>query len=168
MTGTAVIPLLAQLVLAAVGGGSATVVTQWGLAWLKGRSDIHRANRDVDAKLEEHRDSLTFDLLTAAREEMASLRAEAVSLRPLMIHAAHLEEALDHLHALLHSDTDLERVAAEKRAAAFLRRMRPQIGDLRQAEQVRRSGETLSGSQEHEGEVPPVPARRVPPSRGKP
>lgn len=141
-----------------IGGGGATVAAQWGLAWLKGRGEIHRANRETDAKLEEHRDSLTFDLLTAAREEMASLRSEAASLRPLMVHAAHLEEALDHLHALLHSETDLEREAAEKRAKAFLRRMRPQIGDLRQAEQRRQSGSGGVEGNDIEGRH----ARRIP------
>jgi hypothetical protein len=151
-----------------LGGGCATVIAQWGVAWFKGRGDVHRADRDADAKLEEHRDSLTFDLLTAAREEMAALRAEATSLRPLMIHAAHLEEALDHLHALLHSGSDLEREAAERRAAAFLRRMRPQIGDLRQAEQRRRSAETLNGSTEHDGDDSAgLLARRVPASPRK-
>jgi thioredoxin-like negative regulator of GroEL len=154
--------------LLVLGGGGATVVAQWGLAWLKGRSEIHRANRDTDAKLEEHRDSLTFDLLSAAREEIAQWRAQAAQLGPMMVHAAHLEEALDHLHALLHSESDLERQAAEKRAAAFLRRMRPQIGDLRQAEQRKQSFETLSGSTEHNGtDVEGRLARRVPPSKGK-
>lgn len=147
--------------LLVIGGSGGTMALQYGAAWLKGRGDIHRANRDVDAKLEEHRDSLTFDLLTAAREEMASLRTEATSLRPLMIHAAHLEEALDHLHALLHSESDLERAAAEKRAKAFLRRMRPQIGDLRQAEQLR-----ASETGEHEGDdFGGLHARRLPAKR---
>lgn len=137
---------LLESAMLVAGGGGATVVGQVALAWLKGRDAAHRVNRDADAKLEEHRDSLTFDLLTAAREEMSQLRTEAASLRPLMIHAAHLEEALDHLHALLHSDSDLERIAAEKRAKAFLRRMRPEIGDLRQAEQRERSK-----ARDHEG-----------------
>lgn len=129
------------------GGGLVGLAT----SVLNARNARHQTDRSVDAQVEEHRDSLTFDLLRAAREEMSSLRAEATSLRPLMVHAAHLEEALDHLHALLHSDSDLERAAAEKRAKAFLRRMRPQVGDLRQARQVRESAETLSGIANHEG-----------------
>lgn len=114
-----------------VGGGCATVIAQWGVAWLKGRGDVRRVERDADVKLEEHRDSLTLDMLTAAREEMAALRSELSELRPLQGRIAHLEEALDHLHALLHAGGEAEWAAAERRARAFLRRMRPQIGDLR-------------------------------------
>jgi len=119
-----------------LGGGGGTVFAQAIGGWWSGRREDQRSQRDTDIKLEEHRDSLTFDLLIAAREEMASLRAEAASLRPLMVHAAHLEEALDHLYALLHAEGDLERKAAERRAKAFLKRMRPEPGDKRQAVQT--------------------------------
>lgn len=120
----------------AIGGGGTTIFAQAVSGWWTGRREDRRTQLDYDVKLEEHRDSLTFDLLTAAREEMASLRAEAASLRPLMVHAAHLEEALDHLYALLHAEGDLERKAAERRAKAFLKRMRPEPGDRRQAVQT--------------------------------
>lgn len=119
-----------------LGGGGSTYAAQAVGGWFRSRSDDRRSVRDADLKLEEHRDSLTFDLLTAARDEMAALRAEAAGLRPLMIHAAHLEEALDHLHALLHAEDDLELRAAERRAKAFLKRMRPEPGDKRNAVQT--------------------------------
>lgn len=114
-----------------LGGGGTTVFAQAIGGWWNGRAADHRSQRDTEVKLEEHRDSLTFDLLKAAREEMAALRSEASSLRPLMLHAAHLEEALDHLYALLHADGSTERLAAERRAKAFLRRMRPDQGDTK-------------------------------------
>lgn len=134
---------IVEIAAIALGGGGTTMFAQAVGGWWKGRSADKRTQLDHDAKLEEHRDSLTFDLLTAAREEMASLRAEASSLRPLMVHAAHLEEALDHLHALLHADGDLERKAAERRAKAFLKRMRPDPGEKRQAVQTEISAANL-------------------------
>ena len=114
-----------------LGGGGSTVFAQAIAGWWNGRNAEHRSQRDTDVKLEEHRDSLTFDLLAAAREEMAALRSEASSLRPLLFHAAHLEEALDHLYALLHAEGDIERLAAERRAKSFLRRMRPDQGETK-------------------------------------
>jgi len=112
----------------ATGGG-----LTWGvdrmLQWLRARSD-------TDAKIEEHRDGLMFELLKAAREEMVQFRSEAAQLRPLLLHAAHLEEALDHLHALLHAEGDAEQRAASRRAKAFLKRMRPEPGERRNALQT--------------------------------
>lgn len=123
----------------------------WGAfrTW-RGRID---ANLNADVKREEHRDSLTFDVIDVAREEIKRLNTEAAQLRPLVIHMAHLEEALDHLHAILHAEGEAERKAAYARARAFLRRMRPEVGDLRNAVQVRQSGETLAGSNAHQGEI---------------
>ena len=105
-------------------GGGITLLAQSGTAWLKARGDRHRTDRDADVKLEEHRDKLTFDLLDAARVEVAAARDEAASLRPMVARLAHFEEALDHIHALLHAQMGEERKAAERRARAFLNRMR--------------------------------------------
>jgi hypothetical protein len=119
-----------------IGGGGSTVFAQAVGGWWTGRREDRRTQRDTDLKIEEHRDSLTFDLLKAAREEMTALRAEAASLRPLALHVAHLEEALDHLYALLHAEGELERGAAARRAKAFLKRMRPEPGEKRNAIQT--------------------------------
>lgn len=124
-----------QLAAVAFGGGGATVVAQGIAAWWKSRG----AKYKVDADIEAHRDNLTLDLLKAARDEAKAARAETVS-----VHLVHLEEALDHIHALLHADGDAERKAAEKRAKAFLRRMRPEVGDIRNQRQKLRSAEELA------------------------
>jgi ElaB/YqjD/DUF883 family membrane-anchored ribosome-binding protein len=57
------------------------------------------------------------------------LREEVQQLRPMVGRLAHLEEALDHVHALLNAESDEEVKAARRRARAFLRRLRPQPGD---------------------------------------
>lgn len=124
-----------DLMVAAATGGGGTLVLQNLTEWLKTRGELRRGEREVDVKLEEHRDQLTFDLLTAARDEMTALRSEIAELRPASARVAHLEEALDHIHALLHAEGDIERRAAERRAKAYLRRMRPEIGDLRNSAQ---------------------------------
>jgi len=114
-----------EIMLAIVGGSGGTFVLQLATGWWKARSEDRKTERDADVKLEQHRDQLTFDLLTAAREEMAELRREVAALRPLSGCVAHLEEALDHLHALLHAEGAAAKQAAEQRARMFLRRMRP-------------------------------------------
>jgi hypothetical protein len=128
-----------------LGGGGSTVFVQAVGGWWSGRREDRRNERDTDLKIEEHRDSLTFDLLTAAREEMSALRSEAASLRPLALHVAHLEEALDHLHALLHAEGELEQIAASRRAKAFLKRMRPEPGEKRNAVQAEISAARVIG-----------------------
>jgi len=122
-----------EIIIAAIGGGGGTFALQTLTGWWKARSDNRRSDRDADVKLEQHRDQLTFDLLTAARVEMSELRTELATLRPLSGRIALLEEALDHLHALLHAGGEAERQAAERRARAFLRRMRPEPDERRQA-----------------------------------
>lgn len=132
-----------DLAVAAVSGGGLTIASQSAIGWLKARSESRKAERDTDIRLEEHRDALTFDLLTAARTEMTALRNEVADLRPISVRVAHLEEALDHIHALLHADGEAERKAAERRAKAFLRRMRPEIGDLRNSAQAATSAQRV-------------------------
>jgi len=134
--------LIENGLLVATGGG-ATLIGQYVTSWLKSRSDIRRVDRDADAKIESQRDKLTMDLLEQARLEMASLRAEVADLRPLQARVAHLEEALDHVHALLHADGPDEMRAAHRRARAFLKRMRPEVGDLRNMAQAADSAREL-------------------------
>lgn len=82
-------------------------------------------------RLEVHRDELTFQLLQNARQEMSSarvevedLRDEVRKLRSMENHFFHFQQSLDHLEALLFSDTSEARAAAERNARAFLNRMR--------------------------------------------
>lgn len=124
-----------QLAAVAMGGGGVTLAGQMVTGWWRSRGDRYK----VDAEIDAHRDNLTLELLKAARDEAAAARAETVS-----VHLVHLEEALDHIHALLNSDNDAERLAAEKRARAFLRRMRPEIGDIRNQRQAHRSAQALA------------------------
>lgn len=132
-----------ELAVAVASGGTGTLLLQSVSTWWKARAEVRRSDRDSDARIEEHRDQLTFDVLTAAREEMTALRGELAELRPLSARVAHLEEALDHIHALLHADGSIELRAAERRAKAFLRRMRPEIGDLRNTAQAAVSAKNL-------------------------
>lgn len=133
------------IAVAAATGGGGTLLLQSAGNWLRVRSDDRRGNREVDAKLEAHRDQLTFDLLNAARDEMSALRSEVSELRTVSARVAHLEEALDHIHALLHAQGDAEKHAAERRAKAYLRRMRPEIGDLRNTIQAVESAKNVFG-----------------------
>lgn len=134
---------IVELLIAAGSGGIATHAAQTLSNWMKSRAEIRRSDQEVNAKLEEHRDRLTFDLLDAARAEMALLRTELAELRAGSSKVAHLEEAFDHIHALLHADGDAEVAAAERRAKAFLRRMRPEVGDLRNTIQAVTSAQRI-------------------------
>lgn len=89
------------------------------------------AQNEHDDRLAIHRDELTFQLLQNARLEMASarievedLRDEVRKLRAMENHFAYFQQSLDHLEALLFSDTVEARANAERNARAFLARMR--------------------------------------------
>lgn len=56
-------------ITALISGGAGLVA-----AWIARLGQRRDTDRTVDAKLEEHRDQLTFDLLRAAREERAAPR----------------------------------------------------------------------------------------------
>lgn len=128
---------IVDLAIAAGGGGGGTLLLKTAIDWMRSRGE-------AGAKIEEHRDQLTFDLLNAAQTQMTALSAELAQLRPLNARIAHLEEALDHLHALLHADGEAECIAARRRARAFLKRMRPDIGDLRNQAQAATSAANLA------------------------
>ncbi|MEV4934427.1 hypothetical protein [Sphingobium sp. LSP13-1-1.1] len=121
------------------------VVGTLGVQWLQGRSQRHQVDIDAEVKLDAQRDGLTFQLLETARSEMSQLMAEVRELRPLTKTGVYLEEALDHLHALLHAEGDEELRAAHRRAAAFLRRMRGQDskGEKRNAVQTAISAQRI-------------------------
>jgi len=134
-----------SIAIAAVSGGALTQFVQMATGWVKQRHDSQHADRTVDAQLEEHRDNLTLKLLDAAQRSVVELQKQVGELLPHMTAAAHLQEALDHLHALLHADGDAEVQAARRRAMAFLRRMRPDVGTLRNAAQLQESARNLMG-----------------------
>jgi hypothetical protein len=137
-----------DLAIAAGSGSGGTFLLQSVRDWIKGRGDTSRANRQIDAKLEQHKGDLTLKLLDAAQESVVHLQKQVSDLLPLMPTAAHLAESLDHIHALLHAHGDAEIKAAERRARAFLRRMRPEIGDLRNAAQATESARRVIGDVE--------------------
>lgn len=103
-------------------------------AWLyRNKRADEKATTKIEnnTALEIHRDELTFQLLQNARLEMASarievedLRDEVRKLRSMENHFFHFQQSLDHLEALLFSDTPEAKVVAERNARAFLTRMR--------------------------------------------
>lgn len=103
---------------------------------------------ETKAKLEEHWTDTTLELVDALRSELSDARKELGELRPLITRLAHFEESLDHLHALLaahRSGNEVEIKAAERRASAFLARMRGDTskGEVRQAVQVALSAQRI-------------------------
>jgi hypothetical protein len=114
-----------ETTLTLVAGGGATSVGTYLIQWRRDRDAKRTSDRKADTAIEEHRDGLTLDLLKAARDEMGELRREMVDQRMLSAKAAHIDEALDHIHALLHAEGEIELLAAQRRAKAFLKRMRP-------------------------------------------
>ena len=133
-----------SLATAAASGGGITLLGQWVGDWFKGRRENERHESSIDAQLEQHRDNLTFKLLEAAQASVEALQKKVDELMPILPAAAHLREALDHIHELLHASGDAEVHAAERRARAFLTRMRPEVGDLRNKIQKARSAENIN------------------------
>lgn len=71
-----------------------------------------------------HRDRLTFELLDAARAEVAAARAEGAELRSLQSRLRHFEEAIEHIVALLEaSELGSGLDVAERHARVFLARI---------------------------------------------
>ncbi len=111
------------------------VVVSSGMAWI-GQAWLYRdkriaAKEEQHSKLEIHRDELTFELLTSARQEMSAarvevedLRDEVRKLRAMEQHFYHFQQAMDHLEALLFPEDAAAREIAERNARAFINRMR--------------------------------------------
>jgi hypothetical protein len=137
--------LLPAGALLAAGGWFGHVIVQW----LRNRSADHSVDRNIDAQMEQHWTKTMLELVSTLRNELAEAKIEITALRPMEARLAHLEEALDHIHALLSSDSDAERRAAERRARAFMRRMRGDDakGELRNAVQAVRSARNLIDDQ---------------------
>lgn len=87
------------------------------------RGQNHDANRTVDAKLEEQRDKLTFDLLRAAREGRTAMRADLERWRAIAAHLDDFDLALSHIEALLAAESEAERANVARSAKAFLGRI---------------------------------------------
>lgn len=103
----------------------------WGGTLLGIRMRRHKDKQEESDRLTIHQDSLTFELLQNAREEVAvvrteieTLRRENRSLREIEKHFYHYEQSLEHLEAILTASTVEERAVAERNARAFLNRMR--------------------------------------------
>lgn len=90
---------------------------------MKSREARDLANSEAGLKREMHQDALTFQLLEAARMELAGLREEVHRLRPMELHLVHFEEALLHIEMMLFTPAD-KRDEVERNARAFLNRMK--------------------------------------------
>lgn len=111
-------------IIAAVAGATVTLTWQGVTASFRQRSTAQSRAVEAEANLDQHRDKLTFDLLQAAREEVAAARSEANELRGLQTRLRHFDEALEHIEALLAATTtgDGWEIAA-RHARAFLARI---------------------------------------------
>lgn len=108
--------------------GSAVIA--WGGAMWRYRDRKIERKEDQADRLKIHSDDLLFKLLTLAREEIASARlevgeakAEVRALRPLEQDFFHVQQALDHIDALLYGPAET-RKSAERSATAFVKRIR--------------------------------------------
>lgn len=116
-----------QVAAAMMGGGALTAGGHVAVQWLRSRGERHGTDTSATVKLQEHWTDTTLALVNELKEELREARGELHQLRSMTARLAHLEEALDHIHALLaalRSDDAAEIKAAERRAQAFLRRMR--------------------------------------------
>lgn len=137
-----------------------SAIISWGATMWVHHEKQKKEKADQNARLEIHRDELTFELLQNARQEMASarvevddLRDEVRKLRAMEQHFYHFQQSLDHLEALLFAETADARSTAERNARAFLARMRrlnqakSTIVDeaQRAAAKVKAAGEDIDG-----------------------
>ena len=112
-------------IIAAVAGGGVTLLGRGVATSIRQRGTARSRAIEAEANLDQHRDKLTFDLLQAAREEVAAARSEANELRSLQTRLRHFDEALEHIEALLAATMAGEgwEIAA-RHARAFLARIR--------------------------------------------
>ncbi|WP_294357174.1 hypothetical protein [uncultured Sphingomonas sp.] len=91
--------------------------------WWKNRGVAAEARTAAEVDLEQHRDGLTFQLLAACRSEIAALTTQIDRLRPMEAAFYDLQQALEHMDALLVTPA-ADRASVERNARAFLNRMR--------------------------------------------
>lgn len=121
-----------------------TLIGNAVLAHYRSKASLHNIDKNAEIKLEEHRDNLTFQLLRAAKDEVAAARAEVAMFRPLARHLAHFEEAITHIERLILAEENGELEIARKAAHAFLERVKG-LGNL---QQVSVSARNLQGDLE--------------------
>lgn len=102
----------------------------WFFQGLAHRREIRKMSVEHSTQVETSRDDLAIELLSSARAEvvtaraeMEGLRDEIKSLRAMEQHFYHFQQALDHLAAVLFAADAKERRNAERNARAFLSRM---------------------------------------------
>ena len=129
---------LGEVIPWVLGSGAVTWTGNAGLQWLMARGE--RAGKQADAKvqLDQHTDKFAIDLMSEMRAQLAianaqleAVKADLSAANQQNVHVAHLErqigyleEALDHIESLIRSEAGEGRKDAERRAAAFVRRMR--------------------------------------------
>ena len=110
-----------QLSQMLVGLASATAGVVGTLIMRRGQG--RDTDRTVDAKLEEHRDKLMFDLLAAARAERAAMQADLERWKAIAAHLEDFDLALSYIEALLAADCEQDRDLVARSARAFLARI---------------------------------------------
>lgn len=134
---------------AALGVGG-TVTWLGNLLWQRRvhSDEIAEKKQARDERLVDHANSLAIELLKIAKSEAASLRQQISDLQrgdDLLAHrAAHFEEALQHVEALLGIGVHGDREAVEHSARLFLGRMvvhRQITGTVANREQVQRAAQ---------------------------
>ena len=145
---------LATVVPAAGFGSIITFLGNAALQRWTARDKVREVSTKAAVTLEKQRDDLMFKVLETAqneakvlRDEITMARAEAAISRHLQDRLAHFTEALDHIAALLSAGTVEEKKASDKRATAFLNRMRRLAeveGALRNEAQITASERALN------------------------
>lgn len=116
-------------VLLPIIGGAIVWLWQAYAGWKKDKSDLDVAKKTSDLAAEEHRDALTFELLQAARTEVAQMREEIQMLRPLQRYVIHLEQALTHIQNIIEAPNAEMKKLAEDSARLFLERIKSETKD---------------------------------------
>lgn len=114
---------LGKLGGALVASGALGWVGNAAVEWWKNRGVATEARTAAEVDLEQHRDGLTFQLLAASRSEIAALTAQVDRLRPMEASLYDLQQAMEHIEALLNTPA-ADRASVERNARAFLNRMR--------------------------------------------
>ena len=127
-------------------GGAFTWIGQAAVAYFNKKSDRQQHKDDNDLSVKQHTDKLVFEVLKAAREEVAAARVEAAEMRTLQLRMVHFDEAMELLQLLFSASTDDDVISAKRRVGQFLKRMErfnDANGALRNEAQVQQSRNDL-------------------------